>query len=157
MTLQDSGKRRLFETGAVRDVCEGKGRLDLMPVSVIGKIYNDRVLQEIGQYVYDGDTSHIESVLEVFIGVQYHTFYDATLEVSKHYEEGAIKYKPRNWERGMPLHCYVDSGIRHYLKFMRGDTDEPHDKAFIWNMLGLLWTHQNKPRMHDLPFAEVEE
>ena len=31
--LHDSGERRVFETGAVRDVAEGKGRCDLLPAS----------------------------------------------------------------------------------------------------------------------------
>ena len=30
--IKDSGKRRQFETGAVRDIAEGKGRCDLMPL-----------------------------------------------------------------------------------------------------------------------------
>ena len=63
------------------------------------------------------------------------------------------KYGDRNWEKGIPLHCYIDSGVRHYLKFLRGDTDEPHDRAFVWNMLGAIWTHKNKPELIDLPFA----
>jgi hypothetical protein len=33
--LKDSGKRQEFETGAVRDTQEGKGRFDLLPLSVL--------------------------------------------------------------------------------------------------------------------------
>ena len=29
--ITDSGERRQFESGAVRDVAEGKGRCDLLP------------------------------------------------------------------------------------------------------------------------------
>lgn len=36
MKLKDSGERREFGTGAVRDIQEGKGRCDLMPLDVIG-------------------------------------------------------------------------------------------------------------------------
>lgn len=45
----------------------------------------------------------------------------------------------------MPLNCYIDSGIRHYLKTLRRDDDEPHYRGFIWNMLGALWTINNVP------------
>lgn len=31
--IKDSGSRREFESGAVRDICEGKGRCDLLPLS----------------------------------------------------------------------------------------------------------------------------
>ena len=33
--IQDSGNRREFETGAVRDMQEGKGRCDLLPAAAI--------------------------------------------------------------------------------------------------------------------------
>lgn len=33
MEILDSGNRREFETGAVRDMAEGKGRMDLLPCS----------------------------------------------------------------------------------------------------------------------------
>jgi hypothetical protein len=53
------------------------------------------------------------------------------------------------------VHIFIDSGVRHYLKYLRGDKDEPHDRAFIWNMLGAIWTHENKPELIDLPFKEA--
>lgn len=33
--ILDSGTRREFDTGAVRDMAEGKGRCDLMPLGVV--------------------------------------------------------------------------------------------------------------------------
>lgn len=36
MKIKDSGNRREFETGAVRDIQEGKGRCDLMPLHTVG-------------------------------------------------------------------------------------------------------------------------
>lgn len=155
MKLKDSGDRRQFDTGAVRDVAEGKGRCDLAPLITIGKMLKDNILIGIGHFVYTGERSYAENALLRFIRQVYPTEWDAMLEVAKHYEDGAVKYSPRNWEKGINLSVYVDSGIRHYFKFMRGDKDEPHDRAFVWNMLGLLWTHDNKPEMNDLPFAEV--
>lgn len=35
MEILDSGTRRQFESGAVRDVAEGKGRMDLLPWAAI--------------------------------------------------------------------------------------------------------------------------
>jgi hypothetical protein len=35
MLIKDSGNRREFDTGAVRDMAEGKGRMDLLPWSAI--------------------------------------------------------------------------------------------------------------------------
>ena len=36
--IKDSGSRREFGTGAVRDIQEGKGRCDLMPLDVVGTV-----------------------------------------------------------------------------------------------------------------------
>lgn len=35
MEIKDSGTRRAFDTGAVRDMSEGKGRMDLLPWAAI--------------------------------------------------------------------------------------------------------------------------
>ena len=156
MKIKDSGERREFNSGAVRDVCEGKGRCDLLPLDTIGVMTDDPILLQIGHYVKTGDISQIYNVFNTFVKVRYNSIYTALLEVAKHFEEGAKKYDERNWEKGIPLHCYIDSGVRHYCKFMRGDIDEPHDRAFLWNMLCLLATHHDSPEMNDLPFKEVE-
>lgn len=106
--IKDSGERREFESGAVRDMQEGKGRFDLLPMCVL-------------------------------------------LRLAKHYEAGAIKYKERNWEQGIPCHSYVDSAFRHLVKYMDGYTDEDHLIAAIWNLCGLAWTEEKMPNMMDIP------
>ena len=162
MEIKDSGTRREFDSGAVRDVAEGKGRCDLLPLDIIGKHSNDLVLEAIGNYIANGDPKLLWDALDLF---QYKGFpmelcsthqrmANTLLEVSKHYEDGAKKYADRNWEKGIPLHCYIDSGVRHYLKWRRGDKDEPHERAFVWNMLGAIWTQAHLPKMIDLPFAQ---
>lgn len=97
MQIKDSGTRSNFNTGAVRDGQEGKGRMDLMPVR-------------------------------------------ALFEVARIMEAGAKKYAARNWEKGIPLSRYMDSGLRHAMKHMRGDRDEPHLAMAAWNILCLLDT-----------------
>lgn len=52
----------------------------------------------------------------------------------KQMERGANKYAARNWEKGMPLSWFADSGLRHYLKFLAGYDDEPHLDAALWNL-----------------------
>ena len=152
MEIKDSGNRREFSSGAVRDVNEDKGRCDLLPLMVVGKIYDDHTLCHIDSYMFSGDKRFLVEAILSFSNGRYGDFATAVLEVSKHYADGCKKYGERNWQKGIPLHCYIDSGVRHYLKWKRGDSDEPHDRAFIWNMLGALWTHDNLPDLCDLPF-----
>lgn len=170
--ILDSGARREFETGAVRDIQEGKGRCDLLPLEVIGdylmsaKIESTEyqtvanILENLDYYMnYDGNIQRIHTAIKLFIEMTKWSPIGAVLEVAKHYEQGAKKYTERNWEKGIPCHCYVDSGVRHLLKWLDKWDDEPHDRAFLWNMFCLLWTVQHKPELNDLPYnvAEVSE
>lgn len=145
--IKDSGDRTEFSTGAVRDMREGKGRCDLMPLDVAGDILDDPVLFLIDMFQKDGDTNHLISAM-----VQCEIFDDLCtmlLDVAKHFEEGAKKYGENNWQKGIPTWCYIDSAVRHYLKFLRGDKDEPHDRAFVWNLMCCIWTCKNKPEMKE--------
>ena len=161
--IQDSGNRREFESGAVRDMAEGKGRCDLLPLDVVNSLYNyitpenrsTNIFLEISQYVQDGNAEHLLNAIWEFCSKIVHwDFSTAVIEVSKQYEEGCQKYGDRNWEKGIPLHCYIDSGTRHLLKYLRGDDDERHDRAFVWNIFGAIWTAKHKPDCIDLPFNE---
>lgn len=155
--ILDSGERRQFKTGAVRDIQEGKGRCDLMPLRVLARIWRtfDTAVEHIGvdkAKVFDhiadfqdtGDTQHLELAIHHFVG--YLDYPTAFLEVAKHFEEGAKKYGENNWQKGLPVHCYIDSAVRHYLKWLRGDKDEPHDRAFVWNLLCCIWECDFSPR-----------
>jgi hypothetical protein len=155
--IKDSGARREFKTGAVRDVAEGEGRCDLLPLGILADRMKTPILAFIEDYVRYGDPCSLWFALDEFIGKMPEQWCSALLEVSKQYEEGAKKYSDRNWEKGIPVHCFIDSGVRHYLKWRRGDDDEPHDRAFIWNMLSAIWTHLNKPEMIDLPFKDLKK
>lgn len=163
--IKDSGERRQFETGAVRDIQEGKGRCDLLPLDVVVGMYeyNDDVSDPERAYIFNSiyrftktsDTFFLYSVLGMFVE-RYDTYADMILEVSKHFEEGAKKYGEYNWQKGIPTHCYIDSAVRHYLKYLRGDTDEPHDRAFVWNILCCIWTCIHKPELNDYRKAEED-
>ena len=108
MSIKDSGERTTFDTGAVRDMHAGKGRMDLLP-------------------------------------------WEAIIEVSKHCEEGALKYGEHNVDKGIPIHSLVDSAFRHLAKYTMGETDEPHLRAAAWNLLWALYMEARHPELQDLP------
>ena len=170
--ISDSGERREFASGGVRDISAGKGKCDLLPLREVYELLEfdchigeDSSFSPI-RWIY----RYLESVKEHPFGLGreeliyraiYHfaverkwDIYTVVLEVSKHFEEGAAKYARNNWRRGLPASCYLDSGIRHYLKWKRGDEDEPHDRAFVWNLLCMIWTVRNKPEYNDLGDVE---
>ena len=147
--IKDSGDRTEFETGAVRDMREGKGRCDLMPLEVVYNLLNGRSLpaKEDGQVMHNiktflekNDTYYLYLALDHFADKRYERSTPTMLlEVAKHFEDGAKKYGENNWQKGIPTYCYIDSAIRHYLKWLRGDKDEPHDRAFVWNLMCCIW------------------
>ena len=164
-SIKDSGARREFETGAVRDIQEGKGRCDLLPLDVVSLYIrqrkNDRdyaILFHIWEFTKSNDKDYLYAALDFFEFDHYdgdaHTMF---IEVSKHFEEGAKKYGEYNWQKGIPTHCYIDSAVRHYLKYLRGDKDEPHDRAFVWNILCCIWTCIHKPELNDYKKEEKSD
>lgn len=154
--IADSGNRHQFDTGAVRDVQEGKGRCDLLPLEVISKLLTDPIILCVAKFQQTGDTSELYEALhyctELFTDEA-----DMCLELAIHFEEGCKKYGERNWEKGIPVERYIDSAVRHYLKYLRGDTDERHDRALVWNICCLIWTVDHKPCELDLGEWKVKE
>ena len=152
--IKDSGERRAFETGAVRDIQEGKGRCDLLPLQEVSLFFDRKpeifnILFFIGEYQKKNDVLYLFKAIQEFIKIHYVSIPTCFLELSKHFEEGAKKYGENNWQKGIPTHCYIDSAVRHFFKFFRGDNDEPHDRAFVWNLICCIWTCKNKPEMND--------
>ena len=113
-SIKDSGTRREFESGAVRDVQEGKGRLDLLPACAI-------------------------------------------LRVARHFEAGAKKYSDRNWEKGIPVHSFIDSALRHLMRYLDGQNDEDHLCAAAWNLLCAMWTEEKHPELQDIPARRPQD
>ena len=149
MSIKDSGNRTEFFTGAVRDVQAGKGRCDLLPLDVLAYIdekvsfpnKEDRniakVFMAIHKFTETGDHDNLVEALCRFMDMEdsfprWTTMY---LEVSVHFEEGAEKYGENNWKKGIPVKSYINSGVRHFIKWLRGDDDERHDRAFCFNIL----------------------
>lgn len=153
MEIKDSGIRREFETGAVRDIQDGKGRCDLLPLGTISSLLRDEILLCIGLLretrSHGARNDAVKTAIREFCRDRGWNEYEAILEVAKQYEQGALKYGERNWEKGIPAHSYIDSAVRHYLKYKSGMVDEPHDRAFMFNLLGYLWTVTNKPELDD--------
>ena len=112
--LPDSGERRQFPTGAVRDRSRGKGRFDLIEPELLFRL-------------------------------------------ARHYEAGAIKYDDRNWEKGIPISCFVDSAFRHLTKYLQGGcADEDHLAAVLWNVGCIMrFEHDKRTDLLDLPWQQT--
>lgn len=163
--ILDSGNRREFESGAVRDIQEGKGRCDLLPLDVVAEYVRTDVgtskasiLYHINCFQEENNTKYLHTALEFFAAEHWDNSDETMLlEVSKHFEEGAKKYGDNNWRKGIPVRCYIDSAVRHYLKYLRGDKDEPHDRAFCWNIMCAIWTCKHHPELNEYAKGENKD
>jgi len=161
--LKDSGARQSFGTGAVRDIQEGKGRCDLLPLSEVAhflkvcdpiSVHPDPILIYLHAWTKSPEeTKFLYWALREAADTMFVTPHHMLLEVSIHFEDGARKYGDNNWRKGIPATRYLDSAIRHYLKWLRGDNDEPHHRAFCWNILCMIWELNN----HDQSMYEEPE
>lgn len=149
--IKDSGERTEFDTGAVRDIQEGKGRCDLMPLEVVADALNDVILDCLARFQGEPHETYLMMALELFSTRAYKGEDDMFLDASVHFEEGAKKYGEHNWQKEIPVNRYVDSAVRHYLKWRRGDDDERHDRAFVWNLMCCIWTNRRKEDLFGSP------
>lgn len=62
----------------------------------------------------------------------------ALYRIATIYEKGALKYKPRNWEKGAPFSRFLDSARRHINQFAMGLEDEDHLSHSIWNLMAII-------------------
>lgn len=150
--IKDSGNRTEFESGAVRDIQEGKGRCDLLPLDVVSEFFVlnfSLIFESIDEFQNTGNINQLYRALSTFADSHFGDETTMLLEVSKHFEEGAKKYGEWNWQKGIPVQLYINSAVRHLLKWLRDDDDEPHDLAFCWNLLCAIWTCKHLPHLND--------
>lgn len=157
--IKDSGTRRAFGSGdnaPVRDMGLNKGRFDLIPLDVMAAVMDDGVIGWIAQFEEVPDVSALYGAIEVFCEKAYGGNKNIMmLEVAKHFEEGCNKYGERNWQSGdgIPVWCFIDSALRHYVKWLDGQVDENHDRAVVWNLMCGIWTYTHK--VYGISEAEV--
>lgn len=158
--ILDSGDRTQFESGAVRDMRAGKGRCDLMPLDVVAYFLRDdteepdRIFDVVYKFQESDDIKYLDKAIYNFCIIREWDPYTALLETAVHFEDGAKKYGDNNWRKGIPVKVFLDSALRHYIKFLRGDKDEPHDRAVCWNLMCAIWTAKHKPELDDYRVME---
>lgn len=91
-----------------------------------------------------GERHHFESGMQRDIDsnkVQYDLVFDGPMleRYAAHLTKGAEKYQPRNWmlaEGEAEMVRFKASATRHFFQWLRGDTDEDHAAAVIFNLNG---------------------
>jgi hypothetical protein len=73
-------------------------------------------------------------------------------EVARTCHEGACKYSPMNWERGLDISSLLNHAIRHIYLYLSGDRSESHLGHAAWNVMAAihsekLWPELNKGKL----------
>ena len=85
----------------------------------------------------------------------------AEKELAIHYEKGAEKYGVDNWKNGIPATgggrggSFEDSGLRHLNQYFRGETDENHFAAALWNFWCGAWVMEQTKAAVELAMVEA--
>lgn len=172
-TPKDTGARTKFNTGSQKEIIEGRGRYDLLPISIVGSLiyayYDDYNLapddpnvenaMAVDDFLYNIHLSFIRedyfdkidvllNATNIFISEFLATTPESIIPaLAKLYEAGANKYTARDWEKGRPQEVFIDSALRHFFQFLNGETDEAHDIAVIWNLISCADTLRRMPEL----------
>lgn len=68
--------------------------------------------------------------------------YEAQRREAVHHEHGSVKYGENNWQKGQPIHVFLNSAMRHLHKYQDGWRDEDHLAAVRWNTGAIMWTEK---------------
>jgi hypothetical protein len=83
--------------------------------------------------------------------VRYDLVFDGPLveRLATHLTKGAKKYDARNWMKASgqdELERFRESAARHFFQWLRGDTDEDHAMAVVFNINGALYVEEKMDR-----------
>lgn len=145
---KNSGVREQFSSGMQRDTQEGKVRADLGFDGPIARImFQEGPKGDAGIALvdwYDEVLGGHLATQEAFKVIRLIAAYEGGIgELLTRYSalmtRGAVKYSARNWMQASgqaELDRFISSACRHFLQWYRGDRDEDHAAAVVFNLNG---------------------
>lgn len=67
------------------------------------------------------------------------------------YAEGAKKYAPTQWLKGIPASDLLNHALRHINLWLSGDTSEDHLAHASWNLFAVMHFEETNPALIDVP------
>lgn len=123
----------------------------------VGRLAEAWVPPPVGQFVVkdSGKREQYESgmVRDTDEGkVRYDLVFDGPMfeRWAAHLTAGAKKYTPRNWMAAKgekEMERFKQSALRHFIQWMRGDRDEDHAAAVIFNLNGYEYVRDQPEKL----------
>lgn len=145
---KDSGKREQFASGMQRDTQDGKLRVDLaFDGPILRILFREGPKGDAGLAMCDwyetASSSHPapdEAAKVLRLIAAYEGGMGALMtRYAGVMTRGAIKYTARNWMQAdgeAEAARFISSASRHFMQWYRGDTDEDHAAAVVFNLNG---------------------
>ena len=110
--------------------------------------HNSQVMRFSTGAVRGTDTQHERWDLITPIGLR---------RLAQTYAEGAQKYTPWNWAKGLPASNLICHAIRHIMLWLSGDRTEDHLAHATWNIMTLMHFEETRPDLIDIPFQYMSK
>ena len=145
---KDSGKREQFASGMKRDTQDGKLRVDLaFDGPMLRIMFREGPKSDVGLAMCDwydeallGHTAPDEAAKVLRLMAAYEGGMGALItRYAGVMTRGAVKYDARNWMQAngsAEAERFISSATRHFLQWFRGDKDEDHAAAVVFNLNG---------------------
>jgi hypothetical protein len=83
------------------------------------------------------------------------TRYDLVSEIglrrlAETYAEGAKKYAPNNWRKGLPISDTLNHVLKHLNQWKGGDSSEDHLAHAAWGLFAIMEFEETKPELMDV-------
>lgn len=165
-TLKDNNQRQEFAGGMVREPQDDKMRYDLaLDGPLVWALYRGSRFGGVIKAAQDWYENHgLDEAARVVQELALITDGGLSAVVDRYtvlMMKGAVKYSEHNWlkaEGEAELKRFVASFCRHLMKYLRGETDEDHLAAMVFNLNGVEYV-RNKMKLaveqsagSDIPF-----
>lgn len=74
----------------------------------------------------------------------------ALRRLAETYAEGAKKYGPNNWLKGIPVSDLLNHALRHINLWMSDDCTEDHLAHAVWNLCSIMHFEETRPDLFDV-------
>lgn len=91
------------------------------------------------------DANHVRYDLISTVGLR---------RLAARYAMGAKKYKPHNWEKGLPASDTMNHVLNHINLWLAGDKSDDNLAGAAWGLFALMHFEEKLPKCVDIPSRE---
>lgn len=127
-------------TAAIHPPC---ARCTLFPLDTAKYLLSDpahqAVLSDIDMFVQCDNAQYLYDAILKFADMRGWDRSTLMLNTLTYYESNSHISHPVDMSKGCYIK-YIHTALHHFFKCIRGDTDEPHDRIFVWYLICIIYS-----------------